>query len=140
MKTTWKLACPLAVAVFLATVSAPAHAQFGNDQMTQFAPMLEMMKKKLGKKRFATIIQTVGPMMENMMGNNGGGFGGFGGGSTGGFGNFGDFGGGNFGSGDMSGMMSMLSSGQGLSSMIGMIDSFTGHGGRHAHGRRRHRD
>ncbi len=70
------LALVLAVAV-----AAPAKAQFGGggggeDMMTQFAPMLEMMKKKMGKKRFATMMQTMGPMMSNMMEGGGGGLGG----------------------------------------------------------------
>jgi hypothetical protein len=47
------------------------------------APMLEMMKAKMGKRRFAMLMQTMGPMMSQMM--EGGGGGGFGGG-PGGFG------------------------------------------------------
>jgi hypothetical protein len=72
--------------------------------MTQMAPMLEMMKKKMGKKRFAALMQTMGPMMSRMTENGGGGFGGLGGmmggggipsfgGGTGGF-NIGGIGGG----------------------------------------------
>ena len=55
--------------------------------MTQMAPMLEMMKAKMGKRRFAMLMRTVGPMMSRMM-ENGGGFGGMpgGGGIPGGLG------------------------------------------------------
>ena len=35
--------------------------------MTQMAPMLEMMKAKMGKRRFAMMMQTMGPMMSGMM-------------------------------------------------------------------------
>ena len=45
--------------------------------MTQMAPMLEMMKAKMGKRRFAMMMQTMGPMMSRMMeGGGGGGLGG----------------------------------------------------------------
>lgn len=47
----------------------------GGDVMTQMAPMLEMMKAKMGKRRFAALMQTMGPMMSRMM-EGGGGFGG----------------------------------------------------------------
>jgi hypothetical protein len=43
--------------------------------MTQMAPMLEMMKAKMGKKRFGALMQTMGPMMSRMT-ENGGGLGG----------------------------------------------------------------
>ncbi|KRR30306.1 hypothetical protein [Bradyrhizobium retamae] len=47
---------------------------------------LEMMKAKMGKRRFAMMMQTMGPMMSRMM-EGGGGFGGrMGGGIPGGFG------------------------------------------------------
>ena len=60
------------VAVLLllfALTSVPAKAQFGGgagggDMMTQMAPMLEMMKTKMGKRRFGQMMQ---------MGNFGGG-------------------------------------------------------------------
>ena len=52
--------------------------------MTQMAPMLEMMKAKMGKRRFAMMMQTMGPMMSRMMEGGGGGLGGMMGG--GGFG------------------------------------------------------
>ena len=63
----------------------PAKAQFagfgggggGDDMMTQMAPMLEMMKAKMGKRRFGMMMQTMGPMMGRMMeGGGGGGLGG----------------------------------------------------------------
>jgi hypothetical protein len=76
MKTIIKLACPLALAITLVLPAAPAHAQFAGDQMAQFAPMIQMVKKKIGKKRFARLMQTVGPIMMGMM-QQGGGFGGF---------------------------------------------------------------
>jgi hypothetical protein len=62
--------------------------------MTQMAPMLEMMKAKMGKRRFAMLMQTMGPMMSRMMENGGGGLGGMMGG-----GGMGGLGGGNFGGG-----------------------------------------
>ena len=80
--------------------------------MAQMAPMLEMMKAKMGKRRFAMLMQTMGPMMSQMM--QGGGFGGMGGGGFGGM-----IPGGYAGGGDVMGMiggfggddiMSMLSS------------------------------
>ena len=69
-----KIAGPLAVAVALCFASAPAKAQFGMDesQMEQFAPMLEMMKQKMGKQNFARLMQTMGPMMMQMQGQGGG--------------------------------------------------------------------
>lgn len=113
-----KIAAPLTVAVALCFASAPAKAQFGMDEnsMQQFAPMLEMMKQKMGKRRFAQLMQTMGPMMMQMQGQ--GGFGsGFGGGMGGFGGGFGDgggipmMGGGGF---DMGQMMGMIGSMKGL--------------------------
>jgi hypothetical protein len=78
--------------MMVATATAPAKAQFAGrqeDMMTQMAPMLNMMKAKMGKKRFGMLMQTMGPMMSKMMDGSGGGFGGM---------NFGGFSGGNFGS------------------------------------------
>jgi hypothetical protein len=91
-----KAACSAATLLLLFILtSVPAKAQFagsGGDMMTQMAPMLEMMKAKMGKRRFGMMMQTVGPMASQMM-QNGGGFGGMlGGGTPGGFG--GGFGGG----------------------------------------------
>jgi hypothetical protein len=105
MTRMMKLALPIVAGLMLsASLTPPAHAQFagggGFEQMQQMAPMLNMMKKKMGKKRFAMLMQTMGPMMSNMMSGQGGGFGG------GGFGGFGGgFGGGGFNMGAMSGMM-----------------------------------
>jgi hypothetical protein len=64
----------------------------GGDMMTQMAPMLNMMKAKMGKRKFGQMMKTMGPMATQMM-QNGGGFGGpLGGGFPGGFGG-GGFGG-----------------------------------------------
>jgi hypothetical protein len=101
MTGTMKAMCQAtALALLLAVATAaPAKAQFGGgggneDMMTQMAPMLEMMKAKMGKKRFASLMQTMGPMMSNMMEGGGGGLGGMlGGGGLGG----GGFGGGGIG-------------------------------------------
>lgn len=144
-----------ALALLLAVATAaPAKAQFGGgggdqDMMTQMAPMLEMMKAKMGKKRFAMMMQTMGPMMSNMM--EGGGFGGtLGGGGFGGFGGgFNGFGGGyntvsmggdlgqysTGGGGDFMGMLGSSGMMAMLPQMMSMIN--TG-GGRH--GRRKKRN
>jgi hypothetical protein len=96
MKGADKVICQAAaVLVLFSLTSAPARAQFagfggGQDMMTQMAPMLEMMKAKMGKRRFAMLMQTMGPMMSRMMENGGGLSGMMGGGSFGG----GDLGGG----------------------------------------------
>jgi hypothetical protein len=121
-----KIAGPLAVAAALCFASAPAKAQFGMDesQMEQFAPMLEMMKQKMGKRRFASLMQTMGPMMMQMQGQGGFGGGGFGGDGFGGGGGIPMMGGGGF---DMGQMMGMIGSMKGL----------MGGGGRK--GKRRHR-
>lgn len=124
MKRTMKLVLPIVAGLILSTnISRPAHAQFagggggGFEQMQQMAPMLNMMKRKMGKKRFAKMMQTFGPMMSEMMDGQGGG--GFGGGGFGG-GNFG--GGGGFNMGAISGMMNP--------EMIGsMTQMFGGKGG-----------
>jgi len=108
-----KLAGPLAIVAALAFTSAPAKAQFGGmgmDNMEQMAPMIEMMKQRMGKKRFAQLMQTMGPMMEKMMANQGGGFGGGMGGFGGGLGG----GGMSMGGMDMGQMMAMMGSMKGL--------------------------
>ncbi|UWU92165.1 hypothetical protein [Bradyrhizobium sp. CB1015] len=93
MRGADKVICQAAAALLLFSIwSGPAKAQFlggggagGEDMMTQMAPMLEMMKAKMGKRRFAMLMQTMGPMMSRMMENGGGGLGGMmGGGSFGG--------------------------------------------------------
>ena len=113
MTGTDKIVCQAATLLLLFTLTAmPAKAQFGGggggqDMMTQMAPMLEMMKAKMGKRRFAMMMQTMGPMMSRMMEGGGGIPGGISGGyvpesygvSTGGM-NIGGFGGG--------GLMSMV--------------------------------
>ena len=78
-----KVVCHAATLLLLFTLtSMPAKAQFGGgggggqDMMTQMAPMLEMMKAKMGKRRFAMMMQTMGPMMSRMMEGGGGGLGG----------------------------------------------------------------
>jgi len=78
-----------ALLLMFSVSTAPASAQFaggGQDMMTQMAPMLNMMKAKMGKKRFGMLMQTVGPMASKMMDGSGGfgGLGGFGGGLGGG--------------------------------------------------------
>jgi hypothetical protein len=112
MKRFVKLALPaLALLIMVSAVPRPAHAQFagggGFEQMQQMAPMLEMMKRKMGKKRFAMLMQTVGPMMSKMMDGQGSGFGGgFGGG---GFGGFSGGGAGGFDMSSMAGLMGLIS-------------------------------
>jgi hypothetical protein len=95
MRGADKVICQAAAVLLLFSItSTPARAQFaglagggagagGQDMMTQMAPMLEMMKAKMGKRRFAMLMQTMGPMMSRMM-ENGGGFGGMTGGNFGG--------------------------------------------------------
>jgi len=83
-----KVVCQAAALLLLFTLtSMPAKAQFAGgggsgDMMTQMAPMLEMMKAKMGKRRFGMMMQTMGPMMGRMM-EGGGGLGGMMGGSAG---------------------------------------------------------
>src|SRR5882724_2780361 len=68
-----KVVCQAATLLLLFTLTTmPAKAQFaglggggggGEDMMTQMAPMLEMMKAKMGKRRFGMMMQTMGPML-----------------------------------------------------------------------------
>src|SRR5215831_1605446 len=90
MKGADKVICQAAAVFFLfALTSGPAKAQFGGfggggggeEMMAQMAPMLEMMKAKMGKRRFAMLMQTMGPMMSRMM-EGGGGMGMMGGGGN----------------------------------------------------------
>lgn len=90
-------ACMLGIAATMVAAPAPARAQFAGGEMEQFAPMLEMMKHRMGKRRYGQLMRTMGPMMADMMDN-----GGFGGGG------FGGFGGGGYGS--MAGMRGMANS------------------------------
>src|SRR4030081_1523827 len=72
-----KVVCQAATLLLLFTLTTvPAKAHFGGfggggggDMMTQMAPMLEMMKAKMGKRRFGAMMQTMGPMMSRMMEN-----------------------------------------------------------------------
>jgi hypothetical protein len=130
-----KLACQIATLLLLLTVTTfPAKAQFGGvggsgggggDMMTQMAPMLEMMKAKMGKRRFGALMQTMGPMMSRMMENGGGGFGGSG--IPGGFGG-----------GDFTGMLGSSGGGE-LMSMIPQMMQMANLGGGHRHRRHRRR-
>jgi len=152
-----KVVCQAATLLLLFTLtSAPAKAQFGGfggggDMMTQMAPMLEMMKAKMGKRRFGMLMQTMGPMMSQMM-EGGGGFGGMmGGGIPGGFGGGGipgGFGGGGaayapagygMGMGGGGDFMGMLGGGGGgeLMSMIPQLMRMANFGGGHRRHRRR---
>jgi hypothetical protein len=140
MRGADKVICQ-AAAVFLlfAMTSAPAKAQFGGggeDMMTQMAPMLEMMKARMGKRRFAMMMQTVGPMMSGMMEGGGGGLGGMTGG--GGFGGMGGMIPGGIGGGDIMGMMG--GGGGDIMGMIGpMMRMANFGGGGFGGGHRRHR-
>ncbi len=150
-----KVVCQAAAFLLLFTLtSAPAKAQLagfggggGGDMMTQMAPMLEMMKAKMGKRRFGMMMQTMGPMMGKMMEGGGGGmgFGGLpgGGGIPGGFGGggtalapegfAGGFGGGG---GDIMGMLGGNGGGE-MMSMIPQIMRMANFGGGHRRHRRR---
>ena len=148
MKGIDKVLYAAAGVVLLAAVSAtPAKAQFGGgsggeDMMTQMAPMLEMMKARMGKRRFAQLMQTVGPMMSNMMDNGGG----LGGGGVGGSGLGGGMGGGFGGSGMNFANMGGMGGGMGgfdAGQVMGMIPQFMsmanmGGGSRHARRARRY--
>jgi hypothetical protein len=160
MKGADKVVCLVATVLLLFTLSsAPAKAQLGGfssggggeDMMTQMAPMLEMMKAKMGKRRFAMLMQTMGPMMSQMM-EGGGGFGGMmgGGGGFGGLANGGGFGGtipggygggipGGYGGGDISGTLGGYGGGNisSIMSMVGPMMQMANFGGGSGH--RRHR-
>jgi hypothetical protein len=112
--------------------------------MTQMAPMLEMMKAKMGKRRFGMMMQTIGPMMSQMMESGGGGFGGMlgGGGIPGGFGGGGaafapeGYGMGMGGGGDIMGMLGDGGGGE-MMSMIPQLMRMANFGGGHRRHRRR---
>ncbi|WP_439401699.1 hypothetical protein ACNJYA_36785 [Bradyrhizobium sp. DASA03068] len=146
MRGADKVICQAAAVLLLFSISSvPARAQFlggggtgGEDMMTQMAPMLEMMKAKMGKRRFAMLMQTMGPMMSRMMENGGGGLGGMmGGGSFGG-----GFGAPNYGYTPMGGgTMPVGIGGMGGGDMMAMIPQLmrlanTGGGGHRRHKRR----
>jgi hypothetical protein len=144
-----KVVCRAAALLLLFTLaSTPAKAQLagfggggGGDMMTQMAPMLEMMKAKMGKRRFAAMMQTMGPMMSRMM-EGGGGLTGM----PGGGGIPGDFGGGaafapqGYGMGIGDGNITSMLGGSGGGEMISMIPQLmrmANFGG--GYGRRHHR-
>jgi hypothetical protein len=139
--------CRAAALLLLFTLaSTPAKAQLagfggggGGDMMTQMAPMLEMMKAKMGKRRFAAMMQTMGPMMSRMMDGGGGLTGMPGGGAI-----PGDFAGGagfapqgyGIGGGDITGMLGGSGGGE-MMSMIPQLMRMASFGG--GYGRRHHR-
>ena len=138
MTGTDKIVCQAATLLLLFTLTlTPAKAQFagfggggsggGQDMMTQMAPMLEMMKAKMGKRRFAAMMQTMGPMMSRMMEGGGGGLGGMmgGGGIPGGLGG-----------GDVMGMLGGTGAGELMSMAPQLMRMANLGGGRHG---RRHR-
>lgn len=132
MKTARTLVLPILVSVMLcANVSTPARAQFaggGFEQMEQFAPLLDMIKKKMGKKRFGQVMQMVGPMMSGEGGGLGNIAGMMGGGNMGGvdLGSIsGMVGGGNLGGFDP-GMISGAIGGHGLGGIGQMIGRHDG--------------
>jgi hypothetical protein len=153
-----KVVCQAATLLLLfALTTMPARAQFGGfggggggggDMMTQMAPMLEMMKAKMGKRRFGMLMQTMGPMMGQMM-EGGGGLGGLGGmmgggGFPGGFGGGSGYapdgygmGGGSFGGGNIMGMLGGAGGGD-MMSMIPQLMRIANVGGGHRRHRRRH--
>jgi hypothetical protein len=151
-----KVICQAATLLLLfALTTMPAKAQFpgrgggGDDMMTQMAPMLEMMKAKMGKRRFGQMMQTMGPMMGRMMeGGGGGGFGGMmgGGGMPGGMMGGGGYGGGygdsygvnmgGMGGGNIMGMLGGGGGGEMMSMIPQLMRMANMGGGRHG---RRHR-
>jgi len=136
MTGTDKIVCQAAtLLVLFALTTTPAKAQFGGggggqDMMTQMAPMLEMMKAKMGKKRFGALMQTMGPMMSRMTENGGGGLGGMMGG-----GGIPSFGGGDMSSGGFN--LGGIGAGE-MMSMIPAVMSLANIGGAR-HGRRHRR-
>jgi hypothetical protein len=145
-----KVVCQAATLLLLfALTTVPAKAQFaglggggGGDMMTEMAPMLEMMKAKMGKRRFGMLMQTMGPMMSRMM-DSGGGLGGmlgggaipggFGGGIPGGGTGFAPDGGGN-----IRGMLGGDGGGD-LMAMIPQLMQMANGGGGYGHRRHRRR-
>jgi len=74
MTRVGKVAASLAFLAALALACAPARAQFAgmdDKQMEQFAPMLEMLKQKMGKRRFGQLMQMMGPMVEQVQSQGG---------------------------------------------------------------------
>jgi hypothetical protein len=165
MRGADKVVCQAATLLLLLLLTtAPAAAQVGGfggagggDMMTQMAPMLEMMKAKMGKRRFAMLMQTMGPMMSRMMENGGlpgmgaeipGSFGGYGGMTPGGFGGVASGGGytpdtppmnGGITGGDVMGMLGGAG-GQDIMAMIPQLMRLANVGGGTGHRRHRRRD
>lgn len=156
MRGADKVICQAAAVLLLFYVaSSPAKAQFagfgggagGEDMMTQMAPMLEMMKAKMGKRRFAMLMQTMGPMMSRMM-ENGGSFsggnlgGGFGAPNYGGYtpmgGGYMPAGLGGMGSGDVMGLLGGAGGGD-MMAMVPQLMRLANVGGDGGHRRRKHR-
>ena len=143
-----KVVCQAATLLLLFTLTTgPARGQFGGfggagggDMMTQMAPMLEMMKAKMGKRRFGMMMQTMGPMMSQMMEGGGGDFGGMlgGGGMPGGGGASFAPGGYGMGGGDFTGMLGG-GGGSELMSMIPQLMRMANFGGGPGHHRRHRR-
>lgn len=138
MRGADKVICQAAAVLLLFSISSvPAKAQFGGfggcaggeDMMTQMAPMLEMMKAKIGKRRFAMLMQTMGPMMSRMMENGGGGMGG--GFSAPGYGGYAPMGG------DIMGMPGGAGGGD-MMAMIPQLMRLANVGGGGGHRRHRH--
>ncbi|TFV74778.1 hypothetical protein E4K64_18285 [Bradyrhizobium frederickii] len=158
MRGADKVICQAAAVLLLFSVaSTPAKAQFagfggggagGEDMMTQMAPMLEMMKAKMGKRRFAMMMQTMGPMMSRMMENGGGGLGGMMGGGFGApnYGGYMPMGGsgymptglGGMGGGDIMGMLGGAGGGD-MMAMIPQLMRLANAGGGSGHRRHKHR-
>ncbi|MGB8605298.1 hypothetical protein [Bradyrhizobium sp.] len=149
-----KVVCQAAALLLLFTLTtAPANAQFGGfgggsgggDMMTQMAPMLEMMKARMGKRRFGMLMQTMGPMMSRMMEGGGSGFGGMlggGGGIPGGLGGGAAFApegyGMGMGGGNIMGMLGGAGGGE-MMSMIPQLMRIANFGGGYGHRRHRRR-
>jgi hypothetical protein len=143
-----KVVCQAAAFLLLFTLtSAPAKAQLagfggggGGDMMTQMAPMLEMMKAKMGKRRFGIMMQTMGPMMSQMMAGGGGGFGGTMGGGIipGGLSGGTALAPEGFAGGDIMGMLGGNGGGE-MMSMIPQIMRMANFGGGYGHRRHRRR-
>lgn len=139
MRGADKVICQAAAVLLLFSISSvPAKAQFlggggagGEDMMTQMAPVLEMMKAKMGKRRFAMLMQTMGPMMSRMMENGGGGIGG--GFGAPGYGDYAPVGGG-----DITGMLGGAGGGD-MMAMIPQLMRLANVGGGGGHRRHRHR-
>ena len=141
-----RLACWAATLLLFTLSTVPAKAQFGGfgdggggeDMMTQMAPMLNMMKAKMGKRRFGMMMQTMGPMMSRMMQNGGGGFGGIPGGFGGGTTYAADGYGTSMGGGGFTGMLGG-GGGSELMSMVPQVMQMANFGGGHRHRRHRRR-